>query len=84
MAVAHRGALRVVLALRADHLDDLLFHQLGEHAEPDADAQREQPLLRSADQLPERLLHPRRQHGLRRDARPARAIRLSRSRRFLL
>ena len=35
---------------------------LGEHAEPDTDAEREQTLLRSADQLPERLLHACRQH----------------------
>src|SRR6266540_3468751 len=62
--VAHGNALRVVLALRADDLVDLLLHQLGEHAEPDTDAQGEQPFLRRAHQLPERLLHPRRQHEL--------------------
>jgi hypothetical protein len=43
--MAHRDATRVVPALRADHLVDLLFHQLGEHAETDTDAEREQPLL---------------------------------------
>src|SRR5207248_5946295 len=32
------------------------------HAQPDADAEREQALLGSADQLPQRLLHPHRQH----------------------
>jgi hypothetical protein len=56
-----------VLALRPNDLVDFLLHQLGEHAEPDADAEREQPLLRSADQLPERLLHTQRQHRLRRE-----------------
>jgi len=62
--VPDRDAFGVVLALRADHIDDFLFHQLGQHPEPNTDAQGEQPLLRSADQLAERLLHPRRQHGL--------------------
>jgi hypothetical protein len=51
VAVAHRGALRVVLALRADDLVELLGHQLGHDAEPDADRQREQPLLRDAGRL---------------------------------
>ena len=67
MAVAHRRAVAIVFALRTDDLVDFLFHQLGEHAEPDADAEREQPLPRSADQLPERLLHTQRQHGLQRE-----------------
>jgi len=62
--VTNRGALRVVLALRADDVDDFLFQQLGQHAEPDADAQGEQPFLGRADQLPERLLHALRQHDL--------------------
>ena len=53
-----------MLALLTDHLADLLLHQLGQHAEPDADAQREQPLLRRVHQLAERLLHPRRQRQL--------------------
>jgi hypothetical protein len=35
-------------------------------AEPDPDAQGEQPFLRRADELPERLLHPRRQRQLAR------------------
>ena len=60
--VTNGDALRVVLALRADDLHDLFLEQLGEHAQPDADAQREQPLLGRPDQLPERLLHARRQH----------------------
>jgi hypothetical protein len=58
------GALRVVLALGTDDLDDFLFHQLGEHAQPDTDTQGEQSLPRRADQLPERVLHPRRQREL--------------------
>ena len=62
MAMADGSAAGIVLALRPDDLIDFLFHQLGEHAQPDTDAQREQALLRSADQLPERLLHARRQH----------------------
>ena len=64
MAMADGSAAGIVLALRPDDLIDFLFHQLGEHAQPDTDAQREQALLRSADQLPERLLHARRQHEL--------------------
>jgi hypothetical protein len=36
--VTNRGALRVVLAPLADDVDDFLFHHLGQHAEPDADA----------------------------------------------
>ena len=46
MTVANRGPVRVVLALRAHDIVDLLSHQLLQHAEPDTDAQREQPLLR--------------------------------------
>jgi len=34
--------------------DDLLFHQLGQHAEPEPDARGEQPLLRRPDQLTQR------------------------------
>jgi hypothetical protein len=52
---------RIWLAPRADDVDDLLFHQLSEHAEADADRQREQPLLRRPDQLPECRLHALRQ-----------------------
>ena len=51
-------------ALRADDVVDLLLHQLAQHAKPDADAQREQSLLRSPHQLTERFLHTLRQHGL--------------------
>jgi hypothetical protein len=38
-----------VLALRTDDVDDLIFQQLGQHREADADAQRQEPLLRRAD-----------------------------------
>ena len=62
MAVTHRRTAGIVLALRPDDLIDLVFHQLGEHAKPDPNAEREQPLLRSAHQLPKRLLHACRQH----------------------
>ena len=64
VAVAHRSAVRVALALRADDIVDLLFQQLGQHAEPGRDAQRQQPLLRCPDQFAQRLLHTRGQHGL--------------------
>ena len=64
MAMTHRRPLGVVLAPRAHHIVDLLLHQLGQHAELDTDAQRKQPLLRCPDQLPQRLLHALREHGL--------------------
>jgi hypothetical protein len=63
VAMAYSRAIRVVLALRADDVIDLLLHQLGQHPEPDTDAQREQALLRSADQLAQRLLHALGKHG---------------------
>jgi len=59
-AMAHRGPVGVVLALRADDLLDLVGHQLAEHAEPDRQGQ--QRLFRRAAQLAQRLLHPPRQH----------------------
>ena len=43
VTVTHGGPLGVVLALRADHVVDLLFHQLGQYPEPNADAQRSSP-----------------------------------------
>jgi hypothetical protein len=46
-----RGALRDVLALRPDDLDNLFLEQLGVLAEPDTDRRGEQPLLRRVDQL---------------------------------
>ena len=68
VTVPDRGPLRVVLALRAHDVVDLLFHQLAQHAEPDADAQREQSLLRCPNQLSQCLLHALREHGLTRVA----------------
>jgi len=65
MAVAHRHPAGIVPALRPDDLVDLFLHQLGQHAQADTDAEREQPLPRSPDQFAERFLHPRGQHGLR-------------------
>jgi hypothetical protein len=61
VAVAVGRACRVGLAARADDVDDLLFHQLAQDAQADADREREQPLLRGPDQLAERDLHPPRQ-----------------------
>ncbi len=58
-----------MLALRADDLVDLELHQLVHDAEPDADAEREQPLPRCPDELAERLLDLRWQRTLRRLAR---------------
>jgi len=55
--VPHRAAVRQVLALRADDLVDLGLDQLVQHTQPDADAERQQPFLRGAGQLPERLHH---------------------------
>ena len=60
MTVALGRPIRVVPALRADHLTDLSLHQLVHHAQPDADAQRQQPLPRDPHQLAERLLNLRR------------------------
>jgi hypothetical protein len=64
VAVTHRDPISDVLALRADDVDHFLFQQLGQHAQPNTDAQGEQPLLRRPDQLPQRLLNARRQHDL--------------------
>jgi hypothetical protein len=61
VSVPDGAALRIVLALRAHDLVELLLHQLGHDAEPDTHAQREQPLLRGAGQLAERDLDPLRQ-----------------------
>jgi len=64
VAVAHRDPIGILPAPRAYDLDDFLFHQLGQHAEPDADRQRQQSLPRSSNQLTQRLLHARGQHSL--------------------
>jgi hypothetical protein len=57
VAVPDRSPLRHVLALRADDRVDLRLQQLVQHADPDTDAQRQQPFLRRAGQLAERLQH---------------------------
>jgi len=64
VAVTNRDAAGVALALRANNITNFFLHQLGQHAEPDADAQRQQPVLRGPDQLAQRLLHRRRQRQL--------------------
>jgi len=64
MAVADRGAVRVVLALRADDVLDLFLKRLGQHAEPEALAAREQALLRGVDELAERCLNSRKERKL--------------------
>src|SRR5664280_243570 len=61
MAVTHRGAPGDRRVLGAHDLVELGLHHLAEHAQPDAHAQREQPLLRGSRQLPQRLPHPQRQ-----------------------
>jgi hypothetical protein len=61
VSVPISAARRIGLALGADDVGDLLLHQLGEHAEADADGECEQPLLRRSDELPERRLHRLRQ-----------------------
>jgi len=60
MPVTLGRPIRIPPALRADHLTDLGLHQPVHHAQPDADAQREQSLPRRAHELPERLLNRRR------------------------
>ncbi len=64
MTVAHRGPVGIMLALRADDLVDLDLHQLMQHSQPDADAQRKQPVLRSIHELTKRCLHAPRQREL--------------------
>jgi hypothetical protein len=68
-------------ALRTDDVVYFLFHQLGQHAEPNAHAEGEQPLLRCPDQLPKRFLDAPAARSPQ--CSPARAIR-SCSLRFLL
>src|SRR5437660_1177029 len=45
-AVGDRHAIDIVPARGADHVVDLLLHQLAQNPKPDTDAQREQALLR--------------------------------------
>jgi len=64
VAVTDRGAVGVVTALRADDVAYLFLHQRAQHAQADTDAQRQQPVFRSVDQLTQRGLHARRQPQL--------------------
>jgi hypothetical protein len=64
--VANGGTLGVVLTPGADDLVDLFREQLGEDAQPDPDAEREQSLLRRADELSQSCLHAGRQGELAR------------------
>ena len=57
--VTRRRAIEVMAALGTHDLVYFLVHELGGHAEPDTDAQRQQPLLRGTDEFAERLLHTR-------------------------
>ena len=66
VAMAHRCAVGVALALGADDLVDLELHQLVNDAEPNTHAEREQPLPRHPDELTERLLDSRWERTLRR------------------
>lgn len=56
VTVALGDTPRIVLALRPDDLAHLKLHQLVHDAEPNTNAQREQPLSRCPDEPPERLL----------------------------
>jgi hypothetical protein len=64
MLMPDSGPVRVPLPLRADDLIDFLLEHLAQDSEPDADAQREQALLRCPDQLAEHFLHALWKHGL--------------------
>jgi hypothetical protein len=57
VAYGDHVSLAVAAALRTDDVIDLLGHQLRQHPEADADAQRRQPFLRTAGTLAERHLH---------------------------
>jgi hypothetical protein len=59
-----RSTVPVPLPLRTDELVNLLLHKPAEHTAPDLDRQREQPLVRCPNQLPQCLLHALREHGL--------------------
>jgi hypothetical protein len=61
VTVTNSSPIMVVAALWTDDLLDLILHQFAENAEPDTDRQGEQPLLRCPNELPQRLLHTRRQ-----------------------
>src|ERR1019366_8259121 len=61
MAVGSRGAPGDRGVLGTHDLIELGLHHLAEHAQPNAHAQREQPILRGPGELPQRLLPPQRQ-----------------------
>jgi hypothetical protein len=52
VAVGQRTAVGVALALRTNDIIKFLFHELGQHAEPDADAERQHPLLAAPTSSP--------------------------------
>jgi hypothetical protein len=58
------GPLGVPLSLRAHDLVDLLLEHLGQHSEPDADAEREESLFRCPHKLPECFLDTLREYGI--------------------
>jgi hypothetical protein len=61
VAVPDSGPLLHGRVLGANDLVKLGLHHLAKHAQPDPHAEREQPLLRSPDELSERFLHLQRQ-----------------------
>jgi len=61
VAVANRTAVGVMATSGADDLGGFFFHQLGQDTQADAHRERQQALLGDSDELPERLLHSRRQ-----------------------
>jgi hypothetical protein len=64
VAMTNRRAIGVVLALRAHDIIDLLLHQLAQDAEPNTNAERQQPLLRCPHEMPQSLLNTLRQNDL--------------------
>ncbi len=62
--VAHKSPPRIPLALRADNIVDLVFHQLGQDTQPKTHAERQKPLPRGPDEFAECLLHTGWQHNL--------------------
>lgn len=54
MPVALRGATCVVVSLRAHDLNDLMLHQLVQHAQAGTHGQRQQALLRDPGDLRQR------------------------------
>src|SRR5664279_909324 len=61
VAVTNSGSFSDGRVLGADDLVELGLHHLAQHAQPDAHAERQQPLLCGAHELSERFLHTRRQ-----------------------